>query len=164
MLEKLKGIEEHYEDVQAQLADPAVYADSDLLRRLSREQKELEPIVEAYRAYRKWEADEAAARELLSDQELKEMAQEEFHTARAELERLREELKILLLPRDPNDDRDVIMEVRGGVGGEEGMLFAGDLMRMYTMYAESKGWKVDVVNCSETELGGVKEASFVIEG
>ena len=92
------------------------------------------------------------------------MAQEEFHTARAELERLREELKILLLPRDPNDDRDVIMEVRGGVGGEEGMLFAGDLMRMYTMYAESKGWKVDVVNCSETELGGVKEASFVIEG
>ena len=164
MLEKLKGIEEHYEDVQAQLADPAVYADSDLLRRLSREQKELEPIVEAYRAYRKWEADEAAARELLSDPELKEMAQEEFHTARAELERLREELKILLLPRDPNDDRDVIMEVRGGVGGEEGMLFAGDLMRMYTMYAESKGWKVDVVNCSETELGGVKEASFVIEG
>ncbi len=164
MLEKLKGIEEHYEDVQAQLADPAVYADSDLLRRLSREQKELESIVEAYRAYRKWEADEAAARELLSDPELKEMAQEEFHTARAELERLREELKILLLPRDPNDDRDVIMEVRGGVGGEEGMLFAGDLMRMYTMYAESKGWKVDVVNCSETELGGVKEASFVIEG
>ena len=164
MLEKLKGIEEHYEDVQAQLADPAVYADSDLLRRLSREQKELEPIVEAYRAYRKWVADEAAARALLSDPELKEMAQEEFHTARAELERLREELKILLLPRDPNDDRDVIMEVRGGVGGEEGMLFAGDLMRMYTMYAESKGWKVDVVNCSETELGGVKEASFVIEG
>ena len=164
MLEKLKGIAEHYEDIQAQLSDPSVYADSDLLRRLSREQKELESIVEAYRAYRKWEADEAAARELLSDPELKEMAQEEFHTARAELERLREELKILLLPRDPNDDRDVIMEVRGGVGGEEGMLFAGDLMRMYTMYAESKGWKVDVVNCSETELGGVKEASFVIEG
>ena len=90
MLEKLKGIAEHYEDIQAQLSDPSVYADSDLLRRLSREQKELEPIVEAYRAYRKWEGEEASARELLSDPELKEMAQEEFHTARAELERLRE--------------------------------------------------------------------------
>ena len=164
MLEKLRGIEARYEDIQAQLADPAAYADSALLRRLTREQKELEPIVEAYRAYRKWEAEESAARELLSDPELKDMAQEEFHAARAEQERLAEELKILLLPRDPNDSRNVIMEVRGGVGGEEGMLFAADLMRMYTMYAERRGWKVDVVSRSETELGGVKEASFVVEG
>ena len=164
MLEKLKGIEARYEDIEAQLSDSAVYADSELLRRLTREQKELEPIVAAYRACRKWEAEEAAARELMSDPELREMAQEEFHTARAEQERLREELKVLLLPKDPNDSRNVIMEVRGGVGGEEGMLFAADLMRMYTMYAERKGWKVDVVSRSETELGGVKEASFVIEG
>ena len=105
-----------------------------------------------------------AGSSLMSDPELREMAQEEFHTAKAEQERLEEELKILLLPKDPNDSRNVIMEVRGGVGGEEGMLFAADLMRMYTMYAERRGWKVDVVGRSETELGGVKEASFVIEG
>ena len=164
MLEKLKGIEERFREIQEQLADPTVYADAARLKKLSREQKELEPIVAAWRAYRKTAEDLEAARELLGDPELKEMAQEEIQTAKAELERLEEELKILLLPRDPNDDKNVIMEIRGGVGGEEAMLFAADLFRMYTMYAESKGWKLEVVNENETELGGIKEISFVIEG
>ena len=164
MLEKLKGIEERFEDIQAQLSAPEVYSDPALLKKLSREQKELESIVEAYRAYRQCEADIAAAMELMGEAEFKELAQEELHSAKERQAALQEELKILLLPRDPNDGRNVIMEIRGGVGGEEGMLFAADLLRMYTMYAESKGWKVDMVNISETELGGVKEASFVVEG
>ena len=164
MLEKLKGIEERFREIQDQLADPAVYADAARLKKLSREQKELEPIVAAWRAYRKTAEDLEAARELLGDPELKEMAQEEIQTAKAELERLEEELKILLLPRDPNDDKNVIMEIRGGVGGEEAMLFAADLFRMYTMSAESQGWTLEVVNENATELGGIKEISFVIEG
>ncbi len=164
MLEKLKGIEQRFQEIQEQLADPAVYADAALLKKLSREQKELEPVAAASRAYRKTTEDLEAAKELLGDPELKEMAQEEIQTAKAELERLEEELKILLLPRDPNDDKNVIMEIRGGVGGEEAMLFAADLFRMYTMYAESKGWKLEVVNANETELGGIKEISFVVEG
>ena len=164
MLEKLKGIEKRFQEIQEQLADPAVYADAPRLKKLSREQKELEPIVAAYQAYLRTKSDLEAAKELLGDPEMKEMAQEELQTAKAELERLEEELKILLLPRDPNDDKNVIMEIRGGVGGEEAMLFAADLFRMYTMYAESKGWKLEVVNANETELGGIKEISFVIEG
>ena len=164
MLEKLKGIEERFQEIQEQLADPSVYADAARLKKLSREQKELEPVVAAYRAYLRTKSDLEAAKELLGDPEMKEMAQEELQTAKAELERLEAELKILLLPRDPNDDKNVIMEIRGGVGGEEAMLFAADLFRMYTMYAESKGWKLEVVNANETELGGIKEISFVIEG
>ena len=164
MLEKLKGIEKRFQEIQDQLADPAVYADAALLKKLSREQKELEPVVAAYRAYVRTESDLEAAKELLGDPEMKEMAQEEIQTAKAELERLQEELKVLLLPRDPNDDKNVIMEIRGGVGGEEAMLFAADLFRMYSMYTESKGWKLEVVNANETELGGIKEISFVVEG
>ena len=164
MEEQLKGIAERYEEIQARLADPSVYADQTLMKKLSREQKELAPIVAAIRAYEKARGDEAAAKELLGDPEFKEMAQEELQSAKAEIERLEEELKILLLPRDPNDDKNVIMEIRGGVGGEEAMLFAADLFRMYTMYAESRGWKIEVVNANETELGGIKEISFVVEG
>ena len=164
MLNKLKGIEARYQEVQELLADPAVYADPEQLRRLSREQKELEPVVAAFRAYTRAERNLEEARELLSDPDLKEAAQEEMQSAKLEMERLEEELKILLLPRDPNDGKDVIMEIRGGVGGEEAMLFAADLFRMYSMYAESRGWKLEVVNANETELGGIKEISFVIEG
>ena len=164
MLNKLKGIEERFEEIGAALSDPAVYSDPARLKKLSREQKELEPVVETYRAYCKAEADLEAAKELLSDPEMKEMAQEELHTAKAAMEELQERLKILLLPRDPNDERNVIMEIRGGVGGEEAMLFAADLFRMYSMYAESKGWKIEIVNSNETELGGIKEISFVVEG
>ena len=104
------------------------------------------------------------ALELMGDSEMRELAQEEYSQTKADKERLEQEIKILLLPKDPNDAKNVIMEIRGGVGGEEGMLFAADLFRMYSMYAESKGWKIDVANVSETELGGIKEISFVVEG
>ena len=164
MMDKLQAISDRLEAVVTQMEDPATYADPDLLRRLTREQKELEPVVEAYRAYGQAEADLASAQELLNDPEMKEMAQEEIQRARADMERLREELKLLLLPRDPNDGKNVVMEIRGGVGGEEAMLFAADLFRMYVMYAEARGWKLEVVSRSETELGGLKEISFLVEG
>ncbi len=164
MLNKLQAISDRLEAVVTQMEDPATYADPDLLRRLTREQKELEPVVEAYRAYSQAEADLASAQELLSDPEMKEMAQEEIQRAKADMERLREELKLLLLPRDPNDGKNVVMEIRGGVGGEEAMLFAADLFRMYVMYVESRGWSLEVTSRSETELGGIKTIEFIVEG
>ena len=164
MLDKLKTIDDRFEAITSQLEDPATYADPDLLRRLTREQKELEPVVGAYRAYCRAEENLASAQEPLADPELRDMAQEEIQEARREMDRLREELKVLLLPRDPNDSRNVVMEIRGGVGGEEAMLFAADLFRMYVMYAEARGWKLEVVSRSETELGGLKEISFLVEG
>ena len=164
MLDKLQAISDRMEAIVSQMEDPATYGDPDLLRRLTKEQKELEPVVLAYRAYRKAEADRDAAQELLGDPEMKEMAQEELQEAKAEMERLREELKILLLPRDPNDGKNVVMEIRGGVGGEEAMLFAADLFRMYAMYAESQGWKLEGTSRSETELGGIKTIEFIVEG
>ncbi len=164
MLDKLRAIDLRYQEVQERLSDASVYADAALLRSLSREQRELEPIALAYRAYCRALADMEEARELLRDPELKEMAQEELQRAKGDVERLEGELRILLLPKDPNDSRNVIMEIRGGVGGEEAMLFAGDLFRMYSLYAESRGWRLEVVSASETELGGIKEISFLIEG
>ena len=164
MTDKLQAISNRLEAIVSQMEDPATYGDPDLLRRLTREQKELEPVAEAYRAYRKAESDLASAQELLSDPEMKEIAQEEMQTARADMERLQEELKILLLPRDPNDNKNVVMEIRGGVGGEEAMLFAADLFRMYAMYVENRGWKLEVTSRSETELGGVKTIEFIVEG
>ena len=164
MLEQLKEIADRYEAVVSQLEDPSVYADPARLAKLTREQKELTPVVEAYGAYRRAESDLRDAQELLGDPEMREMAQEELQRARGELERLREELKVLLLPKDPNDSRNVIMEIRGGVGGEEAMLFAADLFRMYSMYVESRGWKLEVANANETELGGLKEISFTVDG
>ena len=164
MTEKLQAIEERYEALARQLEDPAVYGDPEKLKKLNREQKELAPVVEAFRAYRRAESDLRDAQELLSDPEMKEMAQEELESAKETIARLEEELKVLLLPRDPNDSRNVVMEIRGGVGGEEAMLFAADLFRMYVMYAEARGWKLEVVSRSETELGGLKEISFLVEG
>lgn len=164
MLEKLKGIEARYEDLERQLTDPEVYSDAAMLKKVNRELKELSAVVEAYRAYCAAAADCEEARELLGDPEMKEMAQEELGRSKAEMERLTEQLRCLLLPKDPNDSKNVIMEIRGGVGGEEGALFAASLLRMYTMYAESKGWTVDIVNMNDTELGGVKECSLMVEG
>jgi peptide chain release factor 1 len=164
MLDRLKAVSDRYEAMVSQLEDPAIYQDPQKLARLTREQKELTPLMEAYRAYQKAGEDLAAAQELLEDPELKALAQEEIRDAKDRLARLEEELRILLLPRDPDDDRGVVMEIRGGVGGEEAMLFAGDLLRMYTMYVERKGWRLEIVNCNETELGGVKEVSFLVEG
>ena len=164
MLEKLQAIARRLDQVERQLSDPAVYADRESLTRLSREQKELTPIVAAFRAWQQAETDCAGAQELLSDPEMRELAQEELHRARQERDRLSEELKRLLLPRDPNDAKNVIVEIRAGVGGEEAALFANSLYRMYCMYAESRRWQVEVDSVSETELGGVKEICFTIQG
>ena len=164
MLDKLKDLDLRYEDLESQLGDPRVYGDAEKLRQVNRELKELLPVVETYRAYQAADSRRRAAEELLHDPEMKEMAQDELAEAKEELEQLKEKLTILLLPRDPNDSRNVILEIRGGVGGEESALFAHSLLRMYTMYAESHGWKLEIASINETELGGVKDCSAVIEG
>ena len=164
MLDKLKDLDLRYEDLESQLGDPRVYGDAEKLRQVNRELKELLPVVETYRAYQAADSRRREAEELLHDQEMKEMAQDELAEAKEELAQLKEKLTILLLPRDPNDSRNVILEIRGGVGGEESALFAHSLLRMYTMYAESRGWKLEIASINETELGGVKDCSAVIEG
>lgn len=164
MLEKLKQLDNRYAELGQRMENGEIYADPAAYTKCAREMKELEPIVMAYREYEKYRSAMTGAEELMSDPEFKELAQEEYAEAKAKCAGLEEKLKILLLPKDPNDERNVIMEIRGGVGGEEGSLFAYDLFRMYSMYAESKGWKIDIVNINETELGGIKEISFVVEG
>ena len=164
MRAKLKEISLRYEDVQTQLEAPAVYGDPEKLRKLTYELKELEPVVETFRAYEAALERQTGAEALLKDPELRELAREEWAASREEAERLEGELTLLLLPKDPNDHRNVIMELRGGVGGEEGALFAASLLRMYSMYAQDHGWKMEIVNLNETELGGVKECSVLIEG
>ncbi len=166
MTDKLTGIEERYAAIEKKLADPDLYADPAEAARLLKEQKELTPIVEACRAYRRAEASLEESRELASsgDEELRLLAAEEGAAAREEMQRLEEELRRLLLPKDPNDERNVIVEIRGGVGGEEAALFAADLYRMYTMYAERRGWRIEVLNLNETEIGGIKEISFLVNG
>ena len=164
MLDKLKDLDLRYEDLESQLGDPRVYGDAEKLRQVNRELKELLPVVETYRAYQAADSRRREAEELLHDPEMKEMAQDELAEAKEELEQLKEKLTILLLPRDPNDSRNVILEIRGGVGGEESALFAHSLLRMYTMYAESRGWKLEIASINETGLGGVKDCSAVIEG
>ena len=164
MLDKLKDLDLRYEDLESQLGDPRVYGDAEKLRQVNRELKELLPVVETYRAYQTADSRRREAEELLHDSEMKEMAQDELAEAKEELGQLKEKLTILLLPRDPNDSRNVILEIRGGVGGEESALFAHSLLRMYTMYAESRGWKLEIASINETELGGVKDCSAVIEG
>lgn len=164
MLDKLEKVVLRYTQVEQQLGDPSVYADLDKLTKLSREQKELQPIVTAYHDYRRAMQNYDEALAMMGDEELRDLAQEELQNAKAERERLSEELKRLLLPRDPNDDKNVILEIRSGVGGEEGALFAADLLRMYTMYAEHKNWQLHIVSENMTELGGVKEVCVTIEG
>jgi peptide chain release factor 1 len=164
MLDKLREIEKKYVDIENRMAQPEVYSDPAAYARCAREQKELSGVVEAYRRYVRCQTDMAEARELMADPEMKEMAQEEFDRARSECEQVEAELKKLLLPRDPNDSRNVIMEIRGGAGGEEAALFAHSLYRMYSMYADAKRWKLEVANLNETEIGGIKEVSFIIEG
>lgn len=164
MLDKLREIAENYENLERRMAQPEVYSDPAAYAKLAREQKDLAPLVETYRRYEKASRDAEGARQLMSDPDFKEMAQEELEVAKAVMAQTEEELKLLLLPRDPNDSRNVIMEIRGGAGGEEAALFAADLYRMYSMYAERRGWQAEVVNVNETELGGIKEISFLIEG
>lgn len=168
MLDRLKDVEKRYEEVMARLCDPSVIAQTDVYRELMKESKFLEPIVEKYREYAAARVAEQEAKTLLDtagiDRELHELAEEQFHESRKIAEQCADELKILLLPRDPNDDRNVIVEIRAGAGGEESALFAGSLYRMYSLYAQANGYQTEAVNVNETELGGYKEISFMILG
>ncbi len=168
MLDKLAAIEEKFEQINAQLFDPDVVSDIAKYKKLMQESKHLTPIVEKYRELKKAQNDYDEAKMMLDegglDKELKEMAQMELSDNAEIIEKAQEELKILLLPRDPNDDKNVIVEIRGGAGGEESALFANSLFRMYSMYAETKGWKTEILSANPTELGGYKEISFMIEG
>ena len=162
--EKLRALENQYAELEARLAAPETYADPARVAQLNREQRELEPVVTAYRAYERRKRDLAGAEALLSDPDMKELAQEEYTEAKADVARLEEEIRVLLLPRDPNDGKNVIVEIRAGVGGEEAALFANSLYRMYAMYAEARRWNVEVTSLSDTELGGIKEICFTIDG
>ena len=164
MLDKLAAVENRYEEICARSEQPDFYNAPKKAAATLREKNDLEPIIEAYRAYRQAEQDMAEAEELMSDPEMKELCQETFLEAKAAKENLFQQLRILLLPKDPNDEKSVIIEIRGGVGGEESALFAHSLFRMYSMYAAQQGWNIELMNYSETELGGVKEADFVING
>ena len=164
MLDKLAAVANRYEEICARSEQPDFYNDPKKAAATLRERNDLEPIVEAYHAYRAAERDMADAEELMSDPEMKELCQETYQAAKQAKEDLYKQLQILLLPKDPNDEKSVIMEIRGGVGGEESALFAHSLFRMYSMYAAQKGWNIELMNYSETELGGVKEADFVING
>lgn len=168
MLDKLELIEKRFEEITMKLSDPAVLSDPEQYRALSIEHSNLSPIIEKYSAYKKAAAAYTEAKELLNeggmDPEFKAMVSEQLEESAGQMETLEKELRVLLLPKDPNDDKNVIMEIRGGAGGEEAALFANSLYRMYTMYAESRRWKIEVLNLNATELGGIKEISFSITG
>ena len=164
MLDKLEAVASRYEELCAKSEQPDFYADPKRAAALLREKNDLEPVVQAFQEYRQAERDMEEAQELMADPEMKELCQETYTAAKKSKEELYEKLQILLLPRDPNDEKSVIVEIRGGVGGEESALFAHSLFRMYSMYAAAKGWSIELMNYSDTELGGVKEADFVING
>ena len=167
MIEKLQLVEHKYEELQDRSQRPDFYNDPKQAAKILRELEELRPLIHAFRSYKKTEQELEDIREMMAeglDPEMKAMCQEEFAEGKEKLASLKEELRILLLPKDPNDDKSVIMEIRGGVGGEESALFAHSLFRMYQMYADKQRWKVELLNYSETELGGVKEADFIING
>ncbi|MDD5955018.1 MAG: peptide chain release factor 1 [Firmicutes bacterium] len=164
MLDKLKAVEDRFEELCFKAEQPDFYNDPKQAAKLLRERSDLEPIVEAYRAYGAAAREMEEAEELMADPEMKELCQEAYAAARAAKDELYEKLQILLLPKDPNDEKSVIVEIRGGVGGEESALFAHSLFRMYSMYAARQGWSIELLNYNETELGGVKEADFIVNG
>ena len=164
MLKKLAGLSERLDEVNRLLSSEDATADMDNYRKISREHAEITPIVEQYRAYEKSESDMKEAHNMLSDPEMKEFAQEEIESAKGRLEEIAVTLQKLLLPKDPNDERNIFLEIRAGTGGDESALFAGDLFRMYSRYAERQRWKVEVVSASESEVGGYKEIIAKIEG
>ena len=164
MLDKLAAVESRFEEICARSEQPDFYNDPKKAAATLREKNDLEPIIEAFRAYRAALSEMEEAQELMSDPELRELCQQTFQDAKQRSEELFQELQILLLPKDPNDEKSVIMEIRGGVGGEESALFAHSLYRMYSMYAAQKGWSIELMNYADTELGGIKEADFVISG
>ena len=164
MFEKLKVLAARLDELEMRLSAPDLYDDPDRAAKLLRERNELEPIVTAFREYEQAQRTLADATEMLSDPDMKELAQEELQQAKSDIARMEDELKILLLPKDPNDEKNIYVEIRGGAGGEESALFAADLYRMYTMYADKRGWQTEVMNKSETELGGYKEIVFRVAG
>lgn len=167
MLEKLKSAEEKYVGIEAKLAEPDIFSDNENYTKLMKEYKALTPVIEKYRDYQRTETECREAREMLDeslDADMREMVAEEYKALQKQSETLLEELKILLLPRDPNDDKNVMIEIRAGAGGEEAALFAAVLYRMYSMYAEAVGFKASLMNANETELGGFREITFMIEG
>ena len=164
MLNQLQALCNKYEELCAKSEQPDFYADPKKAARLLREKNDLEPIVTAYAQYCQAQKDMADAQELMADPEMKELCQETYAQAKNQKEALFEQLQIMLLPKDPNDEKSVIVEIRGGVGGEESALFAHSLFRMYSMYAAKMGWTIELMNYNETELGGVKEADFIING
>ena len=164
MLDKLTAVANRYEELCAKSEQPDFYADPKKAAALLREKNDLQPIVETYRRYMDTLQEMQDAQSLMTDPEMKEFCQETFQNAKAASEDLYRQLQILLLPKDPNDEKSVIVEIRGGVGGEESALFAHSLFRMYSMYAAQKGWTIELMNYNDTELGGVKEADFVING
>lgn len=167
MFDKLHAVEERYEKLNELLSDPDIVNHPDKLRQYSKEQADLAETVEVYREYKSVKQEYQDAKEMLNeklDDEMREMVKEEIEELEERIEELEEKLKLLLIPKDPNDDKNVIMEIRGAAGGEEAALFAGDLFRMYTRYAESQGWKIDVIEEHSTGLGGYKEIIFMING
>ncbi len=167
MFDKLEDLVLRYEELMNELNDPDVVNDQTRFRKIMKEQNDLAPIVEAYTAYKQANQDQEDSLAILeseNDEEMRELAKEELNDARERIEQLETELKILLLPKDPNDDKDIIVEIRAGAGGDEAALFAAELFRMYTHYIESRGWKVEVVNADETGIGGMKEIEFMVKG
>ncbi len=164
MLDKLKAVENRFEELCFKSEQPDFYNDPKKAAKLLRERNDLEPIIEAFRAYKAACQEMVDAEELMADPEMKELCQETYAAAKAAKEALYEKLQILLLPKDPNDEKSVIVEIRGGVGGEESALFAHSLFRMYSMYAAKRGWSIELLNYNDTELGGVKEADFIVNG
>ena len=167
MFDTLEFTENRYEEVNMKLSDPEIVNDQEQFKKLMKEFKNLTPIIEKYRAYEKAKKAAEESRDMLDttlDKDFRDLVEEELKTARADMETLAQELTLMLLPRDPNDDKNVIVEIRGGAGGEEAALFGARLYRMYSMYADSKGWKTEVLSINETELGGIKEISFMIDG
>ena len=167
MFQKLDDLLMRYEDLTAELNNPSVVENQTRFRKLMKEQSDLTPLVDAYKEYKACQQTVADSLEMLdteSDEELREMAKEELNEAKARIEELEHTMKILLLPKDPNDDKNVIVEIRAGAGGDEAALFAAELFRMYTHYVETKRWKVEVINADETGIGGMKEVEFMVKG
>lgn len=164
MFDKLEEIEKKYVDLTAKISDPDIISNQSLFKKYMKEHSNLTDVVAKYREYKKVKENMDEAKELMNDKEMKEFAEEEFYSSKQKLENIEEELKFLLIPKDENDDSNVIIEIRGGTGGEEAALFAYNLYRMYTMYADLKHWQVEVIDINETGIGGLKEVSFMIKG
>ncbi len=164
MFEKLEAVEKRYEELTKLIADPEVISNQAEWQKAIKEHASIEDIVIKFREYKKTKQDMEEAEELMQDPEMKELAEGEYYSAKEQLPKIEEELKVLLIPKDPDDDKNIICEIRAGAGGEEAALFAGTLFRMYTMYAEKKHWKLEVLNENDTGLGGYKEISFMITG